>query len=570
MTSSKTYRCQRQNRIIKLTQQIALSGEGEVWRTDFSGYLGKIYHDPHNQRIQKLASMVAHVPEDPNSHLGHISFAWPYSILKDNSGAAVGFLMPEVKNSQELLKLCTPQLRKRYKLEANWYFLHVLARNIAGIIQAIHSKGYVLGDIKLQNILVNNQALPTIIDTDSFQVPDFSSRKTYRCLVGSEGFTPPELIGVDIASVDQSEVHDRFRLGVVVYYLLFGGPPFRGKWTGQGESPEQADLIRQGLWPYGTSSLIQPSQTTIPLEILNPELKQCFLSCFNDGHKNPSARPSAQKWMETLEVAFNDLKSCNQVKSHYFSSSYRKCYWCERATNLKIDVFQPNPVAPTLANSISTSATTSSVKPSPSFKVSTSTKVSSQPPQKQQTISRLILGLLTLVGASVIVTGWQVASNIEDSALPDSATQKLPAPKITPSASSSPTVTKKTESTTVKPLPKPPQDEVTQPQVEESYVPEEGEVTHSDSARDPFSVPQADEPQEAYREEELPPQEYVPEPVYQPPLPQEAPISTSELEDTIQTYSSSSAPEPNLEPSVNQAVSNPTSDLENTIRSYEP
>ena len=235
---SLTYRCQLQNRWITLTQELADSGEAKVWHTNFNGYLAKIYHNPHNERVDKLQLMVRNRPSDPNANLNHISFAWPYSILEDKQGKVVGFLMPEVVGSETLLKLCTPIMRRKYKLETNWYFLHVVARNIAAIIQAIHLKGYVLGDIKLENILVNNRALPTIIDTDSFQVSDPDSSKIYRCLVGSEGFTPAELIGVNIADVDQTEVHDRFRLGVVIYYLLFSGPPFRGLWQGAGDSLE--------------------------------------------------------------------------------------------------------------------------------------------------------------------------------------------------------------------------------------------------------------------------------------------------------------------------------------------
>jgi DNA-binding helix-hairpin-helix protein with protein kinase domain len=98
-----------------LTEELANSGEAKVWRTDFQGYLAKIYHDPHNERIQKLQVMVRHIPTDPNAHLQHISFAWPYSMLADPQGYVVGFLMPEVVGSETLLKLCTPQLRRKLK-----------------------------------------------------------------------------------------------------------------------------------------------------------------------------------------------------------------------------------------------------------------------------------------------------------------------------------------------------------------------------------------------------------------------------------------------------------------------
>jgi formylglycine-generating enzyme required for sulfatase activity len=342
---SLTYRCQLQNRLITLTQELANSGEAKVWHTNFNGYLAKIYHNPHNERVDKLQLMVRNRPSDPNAHLNHISFAWPYSILEDNRGEIVGFLMPEVVGSETLLKLCTPKLRRQDKLEANWYFLHVVARNIAAIIQAIHAKGYVLGDIKLENILVNNRALPTIIDTDSFQVSDPYSGKIYRCLVGSEGFTPAELIGVNIADVDQTEVHDRFRLGVVIYYLLFSGPPFRGLWQGAGDSLEQSELIRRGLWPFSGDKLVVPSNTTIPLNILHRDLHALFLRCFNEGHKFPDRRPTAEEWRGTLEAALKEVIRCGKIDNHYYNRSYGKCYWCERSSDLNFDIFPGKSIA---------------------------------------------------------------------------------------------------------------------------------------------------------------------------------------------------------------------------------
>ncbi len=372
--------------------------------------MAKIYDNPHNERIEKLQLMVMQAPNDPNAHLNHISFTWPYSILEDQQGEIIGYLMPEVVGSETLLKLCTPSLRRKLKLETNWYFLHVVARNVAGIIHAIHAKGYVLGDIKLENILVNNRALPTIIDTDSFQVPDPYNNRLYRCLVASEGFTPAELIGVDIASVDQTEVHDRFRLGVVIYYLLFGGPPFRGIWQGSGDSPEQLELIKRGLWPFSPDSLILPSQTTMPLDILHPELKSCFLRCFNDGHQFPHKRPTAGDWVKALEVSLNEVVSCDKVDSHHYSLSYGHCYWCDRANSFGLDIFPGNPVAkPAIVSQpIPSSSPTpkSGSKPSVKKKISLP-KIPALPPKlmPQQWSRRKILtglGLVTMGGVAGI------------------------------------------------------------------------------------------------------------------------------------------------------------------------
>jgi formylglycine-generating enzyme required for sulfatase activity len=411
---SLTYRCQLQNRLITLTQELANSGEAKVWHTNFNGYLAKIYHNPHNERVDKLQLMVRNRPSDPNAHLNHISFAWPYSILEDKQGKVVGFLMPEVVGSETLLKLCTPIMRRKYKLETNWYFLHVVARNIAAIIQAIHLKGYVLGDIKLENILVNNRALPTIIDTDSFQVSDPYSGKIYRCLVGSEGFTPAELIGVNIADVDQTEVHDRFRLGVVIYYLLFSGPPFRGLWQGGGDSLEQSELIRRGLWPFSGDKLLVPSNTTIPLNILHPDLHALFLRCFNEGHKFPHRRPTAKEWCDTLEAARKEVIRCGKVDNHYYSRRYGKCYWCERFSDLNLDIFASKSIATV------TSTQLPKVAPTPP-PVSIQSSPSPIPPQRWSRRKVLITFGLFTVGT--------VASNIFAQLFRQNPTPPSPSPR---------------------------------------------------------------------------------------------------------------------------------------------
>jgi DNA-binding helix-hairpin-helix protein with protein kinase domain len=327
------------NQVFSLTEKIASSGEGEVWRTSHQGTLAKLYHFPDDERGKKLSIMINHAPIDPNAYKNHVSFAWPHSTFKDDQNKVIGFLMPEIVGGETLVNVCNPRRRKRLGLEIDWRFLHVTARNVAALVQSIHQEGYVLGDIKLQNILVNNRALPSIIDIDSFQVKDHTTGQVYRCPVASEGFTPAELLGKDISSVEQQAVHDYFRLGVVMYYLLFGNHPFQGEWTESGDPPELNEMIRDGLWPYALTTAICPSNRTIPLQIIDPGVQQCFLRCFNEGHINSSARPTAKEWVKALDTAFNKLLTCEKWNSHYYSSIDRQCYWCQRTDLLGIDIF---------------------------------------------------------------------------------------------------------------------------------------------------------------------------------------------------------------------------------------
>ncbi|MHC5718011.1 MAG: WD40 repeat domain-containing protein [Nostoc sp.] len=127
---------------------------------------------------------------------------------------------------------------------------------------------------------------------------------------------------------------------MIIYQLLFGGQsPFAGKWIGAGETPETNELIRRGLWLYAPNSLIQPVDRTIPLEIVHPEVRRCFLKCFNDGYQNSNLRPTAEDWVKALRLAVNELTICGKVNSHYYSRTYGKCYWCDRSIKLGIDIF---------------------------------------------------------------------------------------------------------------------------------------------------------------------------------------------------------------------------------------
>ncbi|MEZ2249632.1 DUF1036 domain-containing protein [Microcoleus sp.] len=337
-----------QGKSISLVKELAKGGEGTVWQTDRNGYYAKVYHQPSQEQITKLQLMIANPPQNPTAGQNHIAISWPTDLIKDNRGNWVGFLMPEIKNAKQLVYVYHPKNRNKYARQYNWYCLHIIALNLVSIIREIHDTNYVIGDISVKNILVNECSLVALIDTDSFQVTNQAGNKVYRCLVGSEGFTPPELIGQNLSQLNQTRYHDRFRLAVIIHNLLFGNHPFMGIWTGSGNPPGQDESISQGHWPYGINSLLKPSRNTIPLTILHPELKKCFLKCFNDGHQSPTSRPSPEDWFNALQVAINDLVVCSTNKNHIYSKHSSSCCWCDRAQALSVDIFPSvnNPIAP--------------------------------------------------------------------------------------------------------------------------------------------------------------------------------------------------------------------------------
>ncbi len=336
-------KCSETGEWINLGKEISKSGEGRIYQTSKAGFLAKIYHTITQEQIDKLQVMVKNPPVDPTRSQGHVSIAWPKCLLQDSYGKSLGFLMSAIGNGQTLINVYNPARREKTAAGFNWFYLHTTAMNIASIVQAIHKNSYVVGDLKPDNLLVTPNAYVSIIDTDSFQIVDRRTRKIYRCPVASQEFTPREMFGKDLQTVDRSEFQDSFAVGVIIWQLLFGYHPFSGDFSGSGNQPNIDQLIEQGWWMYGSSSQLRPGKLSMPLNIIHPELQQLFRKCFNDGHKKPDARPSAADWQKALGVAISELTQCSVESGHHYAKTYGKCYWCERKRQLGYDMFASPP-----------------------------------------------------------------------------------------------------------------------------------------------------------------------------------------------------------------------------------
>ncbi|MCW3052022.1 MAG: Tetratricopeptide 1 repeat-containing protein, partial [Chthonomonadales bacterium] len=218
-------------------------------------YVAKIYHQAEQARAHKLSAMLANPPEDPLAVQGKLSIAWPLDLLHtlDTEPRFVGYLMPRVSGAQPLFHCYNPGSRRRFYPRFDSLALHRVARNLAAAVQALHSRGYVIGDVNESNILVSEAALITLVDTDSFQVVDARSGVTFRCPVGKPEYTPPELQGLSFATTDRKPEHDRFGLAVLLFQLLMEGThPFAGVYEGSDDPPPYEQRIRAAHYPHGS------------------------------------------------------------------------------------------------------------------------------------------------------------------------------------------------------------------------------------------------------------------------------------------------------------------------------
>ena len=338
---------------VSLAGRLGAGGEAEIFHTvGPSDLVAKIYHQTSAERAAKLQVMISAPPADPTAAQGHRSICWPTSLLFDHQRIAIGFLMPRVDSAGNLpvFKLYNPQDRQDVAPGFTWQYLMRAAVNVASVISAIHSKGYVVGDVNESNFLVSDSALVSLVDCDSMQVPQPGTGMFFRCPVGKPEFTPPELQGCDFARVDRTPEHDNFGLGVLIFQLLMEGThPFSGIWKGAGDPPPIEERIKHGSSPYAGAKSSQPMPGAPPFDILPVSLQTMFRRCFREGFQTPGARPTSMEWQAALATAESNLSTCNRNRLHIHSAHLTNCPWCERTRLLGgLDPFPARPRQRTL------------------------------------------------------------------------------------------------------------------------------------------------------------------------------------------------------------------------------
>lgn len=301
-------------------------------------YVAKIYHQFEPERARKLSAMLANPPEDPLAMQGKLSIAWPLDLLHTAAPESrfAGYVMPRVSGVQPLFHCYNPGARRSFYPTFDYLALHRVAHNLAAAVHALHSRGYVIGDVNESNILVSHAALVTLVDTDSFQVTDAQTGTTFRCPVGKPDYTPPELQNLSFAATDRRPEHDRFGLAVLLFQLLMEGThPFAGIYQGSEDPPSYDERIRAGHYPHGARVVpYRPAPIAPAFELLYPGLRQLFTRCFEDGHAYPGVRPEARTWQHVLQEAEADLQDCTANPRHRYGSHLSACPWCERARRL--------------------------------------------------------------------------------------------------------------------------------------------------------------------------------------------------------------------------------------------
>ncbi len=142
---------------------------------------------------------------------------------------------------------------------------------IAEGLAAAHEKGIVHRDIKPENIMIRKDGIVQVMDFGLAKLRGATRLTKEGSTVGTAGYMSPE----QIQGADTDHRSDIFSLGVLLYEMLTGQPPFKG--------------IHETAVSYEVVNVDSQPMSSIKVEI-PPELDAIVLDCLE---KDPNERTQA-------------------------------------------------------------------------------------------------------------------------------------------------------------------------------------------------------------------------------------------------------------------------------------
>ncbi len=367
-----------------LGQQLAKGGEGIVYEVDGDSTLvAKIYKpdrfvDESEKKTmeRKLKAMLAMKVDAVVD--GKLRLAWPQDILYEN-GSIVGFVMPRLRSDYKIYdvyrtgKDSIREREEKYRGVYTWKYSAQFAYNMAWVVNYVHSKGIVIGDLNQNNLVVDPETSTVIlIDCDSFDIRDPDTGEHFPCVVGLEEMLAPELQTVVSLKKGQfTKESDNFSLAIHIFRMLMNNEdPFGGAITTNASQSAIAGntAIIKGECLYVRDVPGKKWLQRMPkLEILPPAIQQLFRKTFDytelTVQSKKKNRATAKEWVDALAVIGAPepnphLKHCSVNSQHVYPVHNAACPWCA------IDKALSQPTVPNPSVKHTSTSTTRTTLPS--------------------------------------------------------------------------------------------------------------------------------------------------------------------------------------------------------------
>ena len=234
----------RNNKEAILEEEIGRGGEGIIYT--IKGYpnaVAKIYYEDKRDtdREEKLKLLIKKfsTANIPQSFIREI--AVPITRLYDKD-KFVGYVMRKVNGKPLKIVMAGDKRLKVYFPNATRLDLVLLCIDFLKKIDFLHSLNILIGDINLNNVLVDSKDLTKcyLVDMDTVQVDNLP------CPVGTDEFTPPNLQGKNFKDILRTKEDEYFSIAIMLFMILMiGKHPYSRQ---DGSSP--TENIKNHKFPY--------------------------------------------------------------------------------------------------------------------------------------------------------------------------------------------------------------------------------------------------------------------------------------------------------------------------------
>ncbi len=278
---------------LKLDKSKELSGgEGVCYRT-YNGFLCKLYFKKHLSyvNLKKLQAMV-----DMGCSTPYIS--WPLDILYYRN-QFVGYLMRELTDVKSV-----DELRDDGFSEFRILDRFRIVRNFLSGVAYLHERDILVGDMKLDNILVEQSCDVHIIDAGSFQVGD------YACTVCHKEYTERSYTSDELKTVLRCVREEYFPINKIIFEILMLKGPFYSK----DNTEIDGDGSREFHYPLEFDGAQDPR--TLPYHMkmwfsLSPAMRRYFYYYFKEGRVT-----YLPEWLRELDVYILQKERAAQKSSN--------------------------------------------------------------------------------------------------------------------------------------------------------------------------------------------------------------------------------------------------------------
>ena len=210
--------------------------------------------------------------------------SWPLDILYYRN-QFVGYLMEELSETQSVDALRDDGF-SQYRLIDRF----IIVRNFLRSVEYLHTHDILVGDMKLDNILVAPNDDVYIIDAGSFQVQD------YACNVCHKEYTERIYTGDQLKRILRSVREEYFPINKIIFEILMLKGPFYSK----DNTEIDGDGSRDFRYPMTMEGLGDPRSLPYHLKVwfsLSPAMRQYFYYYFTEGKVT-----YLSEWLRELDV----------------------------------------------------------------------------------------------------------------------------------------------------------------------------------------------------------------------------------------------------------------------------